>query len=281
MSASLEQLRADIDRIDRALLELLIERTEVVREVAAVKRDRESGRAAIRPGREAQILRGLVEQAGERLPADLLVRMWRELINHLTRMQAPLTLAVYAPAGRLQTWDLARDHFGSLTMAQRMESAGQAIRAVGDGSATIAVLPLPGDDDPWWPSLISDRFDRPRVFARLPFVQRRDPEEAHAIAVGRIDPEASGEDAALIAVETGPDVSRARVRDLLARAGLEPSWLAVRRQDPNMLHLVEVPSLVLDGDERVGAALNAARGDLLRITPLGGYPRAIALVGST
>jgi chorismate mutase len=275
----LDHLRAEIDRIDRALLELIVERAEVVREVAAVKRDREAGRTALRPAREARVLRRLVEEAHGRIPAAVLVRMWRELIGALTRAQAPLSLAVYAPGGRAATWDLARDHFGSLTPAVRVESASQAIRAVGDESATVAVLPLPGDDDPWWPALISDHHDRLRIFARLPFVTPplRDGEDAQALAVGRVDLEPSGDDASLLAIEGSPAVSRGRLRSLLLDAGLTAGWIAVRpsSDDAPAVHLVEVDSLVLDGDPRIGALLGGGRGEILRVVPLGGYPRAL------
>lgn len=278
----LDQLRAEIDRIDRALLELIVERASIVSEVAGVKRDREAGRPALRPAREARVLRRLVEDARGRFPAAVLVRMWRELIGALTRAQAPLSLAVYAPPGRAAIWDLARDHFGSLTPAQRVESASQAIRAVGNQSATVAVLPLPGDDDPWWPALISDRHDRLRVFARLPFVvpRSRDGEETHAVAVGQIEPESSGDDASLLAIEGEPGVSRGRLRNLLLNAGLTASWLAVHQSgDAPGLHLVEVDTLVLDGDERIGAVLAGGRGEILRIVALGGYPRPLVVDG--
>ena len=280
----LEDLRAEIDRVDRAILDLLIRRTEVVREVAAVKGDRQRDRLAVRPAREAAILRRLVEENADRFPPAALVRMWRELIAVLTRMQTPLNVAVYAPRDGAPTWDLARDHFGSGTPVQRVDSASQAIRAAGNGTDTLAVLPLPGDDDRWWPTLMSDHYDRLRVFARLPFVRPliRDGDDHQAIAVGRVELEPSGDDQSLLALEAEPGVSRARLRNLLADAGLEPVWLAAARPagEPAALHLVEVPSLVLDGDPRIGGVLAAARGEVLRIAPLGGYPRPITVAPS-
>ncbi len=93
----LEDLRKEIDRIDRAIVGLLIERTDVVRSIGEIKGDRTGGRLAMRPAREAVILRGLVAQAGDRFPQRVLVRMWRELLAATTRQQTPVALAVYAP----------------------------------------------------------------------------------------------------------------------------------------------------------------------------------------
>jgi chorismate mutase/prephenate dehydratase len=136
VSRPLEELRAEVDRIDQVIVELLIERTTVVRRIGAVKGDGADGRLAMRPAREAVILRRLVALAGDRFPAAVLIRMWRELLAHTTRLQVPVSVAVCATPGSLAIWDLARDHFGSSTPMMRVESASQALRAVGDGSAT-------------------------------------------------------------------------------------------------------------------------------------------------
>lgn len=275
----LEDLRKEIDRIDRAILGLLVERTDVVRAIGEVKGDRLDGRIAVRPAREAVILRHLVAQAGDRFPHRVLVRMWRELLAATTRQQTPVTLAVHAPDGNPSIWDLARDHFGSTTPSVRSESAGQAIRAVSDGSATIAVLPLPNDGEAWWLALISDQPDRLRVFNRLPFVAGRagDGEEPRALALGRLEPEPSGDDLGLLAIEADAGLSRARLRGLMTAAGLAPEWqITWRPADPGQAtHLVEVGSLVREGDERLGALQGAVPGEVLRIVVVGGYPRPL------
>jgi chorismate mutase len=276
----LDDLRAEVDRIDQAILELLIERTEVVREIGLVKADRLNDRLAVRPAREAVILRRLAALAGERFPRPVLVRMWRELLAATTRLQTPMSVSVLS--GRqpgFGTWDLARDHFGSSTPMQRVGSASQALRSVSDGSATVAVLPLPNDDDPWWLALISDHHDRLRAFARLPFVASGagDGEDARALAIGRLEPEPSGDDLALLAIEAESGVSRGRLRDLMEKAGLAPTWLAAWRcpEPPQTVHLVEIATFVDQGDERIADLLGAARGEVLRIVPVGGYPRPL------
>lgn len=277
----LEHLRAEIDRIDQEILDLLIERSEVVRRIGEVKGDRLDGRSPLRPAREAQILRRLSARADGRFPAPVLVRMWRELIAAQTRLQAPLSVAVFAPDdAALPIWDLARDHFGSVTPMVRVDRAIQALRALGDGSATVAVLPLPGDDDPWWLALMSDHDVRLRVFARLPFVAATvgNGDEIAALAVGGLDIEASGDDLTLFAVEADPGLSRGGLRELMRGAGLSPVWLAVWRpaNPPQALHLVEVDGFADDGDPRIAALRKAAKGEVLRVVRVGGYARPLS-----
>ena len=275
----LEALRAEIDRIDREILDRLIERSAVVRRIAEVKGDRLDGRSPLRPAREAQILRRLTARAGARFPAPVLVRMWRELIAELTRLQAPLAVAVFAPPERaLQVWDLARDHFGSATNMVLVDRPIQALGALADGSATVAVLPLPSDDESWWVSLMSDHELRVRVFARLPFVSTH-AEEIRAFAIGRLEIEPSGDDLALLAIEAEPGLSRGRLRELLAAADLTPGWASTSRPaaPAPALHLVEVDSFVGAGDERLAEVQRAARAEILRVVPVGGYARPLSL----
>jgi chorismate mutase/prephenate dehydratase len=206
------------------------------------------------------------------------VRMWREMLAALTRLQAPLSATVCAPLrSGLATWDLARDHFGSLTAMTRVDGTSQAVRAVVNGTTTVAVLPLPSDDDSWWTALLSDQPDRLRVFMRLPFVAaaESDGSDAQALAVGRAEIEPSGDDLGVLAIEASADISRGRLRDLLAAAGLEPTWLALSRSDLHVMHVAETASLALDGDPRLEQVRSGARGEILRIVAVGGYPRPV------
>ena len=64
----LDDLRREVDRLDDAMVDLLAERMRVVGAIARIKQPAATGLPAIRPGREASILRRLVERAGDRLP---------------------------------------------------------------------------------------------------------------------------------------------------------------------------------------------------------------------
>jgi chorismate mutase len=277
----LEALRGEVDRLDGAIVELLAERMAVVGEIARVKR---LGRAAaagpaIRPAREAVILRRLVERAAGRLPAGTLVRMWRELLAASTRAQAPLAVAVHVPADQPGLWDLARDHFGSLTPIQRTESASQALRALALDPTRLAVLPLPDERQGWWASLLEGAPHPLRVVARLPFA-RTEPEAGDALVVAALEPEPSGDDATLVGIETRrrDDLSRGRLVELLAAAGLGPRWLAATAPagDAGPIHLVELAGYLGPGEPRLTAALAAAREHVLRAAWLGGYARPLA-----
>ena len=273
----LDELRQEVDRLDEAMVDLLAERMRVVAAIAAVKRAAVEGRPAIRPGREAVILRRLVQRADGRFPAGTLVRMWRELLAATTRAQAPFTVAVFVPSDQPQLWDIARDHFGSSTPIQRTESGSHALRLLADDAVQLAVLPVPGEHDVWWAGLLDTSIRPLRVVARLPFGYPEPCQEgAGSFVVGAIEPEPSGDDLSLIVIETVDEVSRGRLVDLLS--GFAPRWLATRRYPGfgGALHLVELDGFPSSAEAGLEEALAGAGEQILRSVWLGSYARPLA-----
>lgn len=268
----LEDLRSEVDRIDAAIVDLLAERMRVVGEIARAKNAAAPG-PAIRPAREAAILRRLVARAAGRFPAGPLVRMWRELLAASTRAQAPLAVVVHAPPDQPGLWDLARDHFGSLTPIERAGSAAAALeRALAD-PGRLAVLPVPGERHAWWTALLAPEARPLRVAARLPFAPSPTGEGA-ALVVAPLELEPSGEDATLFAFEVAAPFARGDLLESLAAAGLRPSWLASAPGGPDRaLHLVEVDGCLGPDEPRLADATAAS---VLRAAWLGGYARPLA-----
>ncbi len=274
---SLETLRREIDGIDDEMHDLLLRRTEVVERIGEVK-SRQSARVYIRPAREAAILRRLVERHGGRLPAPVVVRLWREIIAATTLLQGPFSVAVHAPEGSVEYWDLARNHYGSCTQMSLHTTANSAIRAVADGAATVAVLPSPddGEPDPWWPMLIGIEERTPRVIARLPFIEEGASRLAlrGALAIAPLEHEKSGTDVSLVVVEASVELSRTRLKSAFNDARLPANdvaaWQDADHPD-SRLHLIEIGDFVGPDDDRVAAVLERMGDQMSRIIGLGGY----------
>src|SRR5258708_30048486 len=168
-TSALDDLRRRIDQIDDQLHDLIMQRAEIVESVARAKK--RGGIATVRPGREAALLRRLVERHRGRFPRTVLVRLWRELISGAISLQGEFAVAVHAPGAIPDYWDLARDHYGSHMPMLAFHSAGEVLRALSEGRAAVGVLPMPaeGESAPWWPLLTASGASAPRVIARLPF----------------------------------------------------------------------------------------------------------------
>ena len=273
----LATFRQELDRIDAALVELLAERMAIVAEIARVKRTATAAAPAIRPGREAVILRRLIERAAGRFPGPALVRMWRELLAATTRAQAPLAIVAHLPPERPGLWDLARDHFGSATPIERVEDARQALQLVAGDPSCLAVLPAPEAGGGWWASLPEDGTAQLQIVARLPFVRSEIEAEA-AVVVAGFPPDASGNDLGLLAVELEEeeelDDAALTARLLALNLAARPLASAASALG-STLRLVEVAGLVPAGDARLGNAL----AHHLRIRVLGGYARPLIAPG--
>lgn len=270
---ALAELRAELDRIDDAIHDLLQRRAEVVEKVAS---QGGKGRVPIRPGREANIVRRLLARHDSKLPKRLLVRWWRELFAATTSMQGSYVVAVCETEAGSPHVQAAREHFGALTPLRAHRSPAQAIAEVSAGSAICAVLPLPaeGEQTGWWTALLhrhSSSRDEPRihVIARLPFWAPR-PEGApqvQALVVAAVAPDASGRDRSLIGLELTSESSRARLTAALTAADLPPLSTILRRDPAATTALVEVEGLVAEDDPRLARLGEVAR----RPVVLGAY----------
>ena len=274
----IDDLRRQIDGIDDALHDLLMQRAEIAERIGKLKVEGGASTSPVflRPGREAAILRRLVARHHGSLPRAFVVRLWRELIAALLRLQGPFAVAVQGPGQGPGCWELARDHFGGLTPIVAHESGWQVLRAVIDGDAQVGVLPLPQPDaaDPWWRHLLNRDPKMPRIVARLPFAgTTARGSSGQALAVARAPQEATGKDRSIVAIETPPQTSVSGLGAALKAAGLEPTASQVWR-DPKpgngWLHFVELDGFLAADDARLAALVKA--GDPVRqLWSLGGY----------
>ncbi|HTR17907.1 MAG TPA: chorismate mutase [Acetobacteraceae bacterium] len=255
--AELLALRAELDRLDDTLHDTLMRRAAVVARVAVASA---KGSIKLRPGREAAILRRLIARHAGAMPAQTVVRIWREVLAGSTAMQGPFSVAVCDHAAGQELVACAREHFGALAPLRVLTTPAQALAEVSAGNATIAVLPLPAEQEPeaaaWWTTLL--RRDTPiRVIARLPIWAPR-PDgapRAEALVVAAVSPDPSGEDRSLIGLEASPELSRARLGELVAAAGFAAGTILLRR-DPGLdtaRALVEVNGFVTETDPRLAA----------------------------
>ena len=276
---ALADMRAQIDRIDAALHDLLRDRVEIIDQVRKLKGKQH---IYVRPGREAQMLRALVGRPQGKLPEGLVVRVWRELISGFTLMEGALKVAVYTPEKGEDLWDHARDHYGSFTPLVEMPSAIAAIKAVQANKATVAVVPPPkaNDKDAWWPLLAADKKNVLTVFACLPFESVK-PGRGNArntlpmgLIVGKLYPELTGDDHSYLAMQC-VHVPEAEMRRLLGKAGYKVRQMLAqslgRGGSAPTAYLVETEGYVGRSDTRL-ARLRAMLGSRLQyLAPLGGY----------
>ena len=169
----LAALRQEIDRIDVELHRGLMQRGEIIDRLIAVKA-RQGGGSAFRPGREAEMMRRLVERHRGLLPLDTVEGIWRIIISTFTFVQANYSVHVDVSGGDPPMRDSARFHFGFTVPYVPHSSAAGVIAAVKRAPGDLGLVRIGGSaaDGAWWSGLAEPQ--APKVIARLPFVERPD-----------------------------------------------------------------------------------------------------------
>jgi chorismate mutase len=290
----LDQLRRQIDEIDDALHDLLLKRMQVVDGIAKAKVSAggDPGKAlAMRPGREAVVMRRLLGRHKGRFPAAALIRMWREMMGAVTGMQGPFAIAVCVPDEQRGFWDMARDHFGVQVPMRRHATAAQVLADISDDPSVVGLLPLPNeaDKEPWWPWIVGDLASTPNIVARVPFLRMGNSrtQGLSGLVVAQLKPEPSGAegqglDRSLLVLESPTDVSRSRISLALQAARL-PAFTSAIRHDPpggGVAYLIELPGFIIDGDARLKALEDAIATKGARLTPIGCYAVPADLQGA-
>jgi chorismate mutase len=240
---SLEEIRRRIDAIDAELLRLIDERAGLGAEVARAKLAAGDGdKFGLRPTREAQLMRGLLQTPRRAAGAALTVRLWRELISDSLARQGPFHLAVWGGSDPARAIELARQQFGAAPPARSVGRPEDAL-AQAKTRGGVGVLALTSDSA-WWGRLLAE--PSLSVFACLPCLNAWGPTGALAVAAIAVEP--SGDDETLWV--TDAPQSATSIEEALARDGVAASLLA----QAGGLRLFRLAGFYQREDERLARA---------------------------
>ena len=259
---TLKALRDQIDDIDDRMHRLLIERGTVIEALIRTKGSSRPG-AAVRPMREAEMMRALVARHGGVLPLATLEHIWREIITTFTRIQAPFNVAVDASLEPERMRDLARFVFGFSVEVTAVDGPGAVVAQVA-AKGDLGLVPRKARGA-WWQALARPR--APRIMALVPFIQgdlRRTDLPAFVISPPLAD-ETPPDLVALAATLDGPFRHAADV-EVLATAVVEGKTEAL---------------LAANAGAAVADRLQQAGIKVRSLTPVGGFARGIAVKGAS
>jgi chorismate mutase len=261
---SLDDLRKEIDRIDETVHSLLIERSEIIDRLIAVKRSTDSG-SAFRPAREAEMMRRLVKRHKGILPLDTVESIWRVIIATFTYVQAPFSVHADLSAGDALMRDSARFHFGFTVPFVPHMGAAAVVEAVSSSKGDLGLVPAlaVAGAGAWWSALEFDA--APKIIARLPFVERADhPAALPVFVLSRVTADAMATEAAVWSVRVS-------------------GWGSAPAEALSMLaDFIAVPDRAFDGAALLvtlpqGTSLDTVSDALVKA---GASVRSAALVGS-
>ena len=147
----LDQVRADIDAIDREIQSLLNRRAGCAQRVADIKlaevqaaREQGDGDAEVvyyRPEREAQVLRGIMNRNEGPLADGTVAHIFREVMSACLALERPLQVAYLGPEGTF-TQAAAIKHFGHAAVCVPHNTIDTVFAQVESGECNYGVVPV-------------------------------------------------------------------------------------------------------------------------------------------
>ncbi|HTP77636.1 MAG TPA: hypothetical protein VMJ73_11730 [Rhizomicrobium sp.] len=254
---------ARLDAIDEKIHDLLMQRAALAEKLPVAS-----------PAQQAISLKKLAMRHKGNLALMGLVGIWREVFASMPG--AAPRAHVFAGNQTGDYRDLARAYFGSTAIIEGHPSASAVIHACAQDPVSVGLVPPPDSDEnqrPWWAQLTPSGQTGPRVIARLPLVETKEP-KAVAYALGSIEQEATGADTTLIILDANSDLSRTKLQSLIKQVGLDAQLVAVGRDSPRSAsrqHLLEIKGFVSRDDSRLGTLLEQAGDTIVRLVCVGGY----------
>ena len=271
-SASAEEVRREIQEIDRVIHDLLTRRAEVVE---AARAQGLLSPAPVSAARGARILRNVLARHSGRIPLRVIVQIWSNILFG----QDTTTLHVFGGEDAPRFWDLARTHFGCTMPLISHTSAMAVVHACANDSFALGLVPLPESIESgqaWWEQLAPAGHPGPRIAQSLPFV-RNDSSSVplpQGYVIGAVEQEPTGTDTSVIRLECQAELSRARLQAVLKQAGFEAQILAASRESPKSAAsrlLVANKGFVAADDERLAAAKAIGGEGIDSVTLVGGF----------
>jgi chorismate mutase / prephenate dehydratase len=196
---SLSDIRREIDRIDDGILALVAERLAMADRVKRAKAENGGdGETPLRPAREAEVMRRLIESAKGKVPAEICFRLWRTLIASAALRQAPLRL--HASAGLFASplaQSLLREFFGQIAFADHPGEA-VALKAIAGSPLELAAVAI---DSPWVKPFRDGAVGKAQAIGCLPFLASG--AAPKILIFGHAAQEATGDDETLV-LTNGP-----------------------------------------------------------------------------
>jgi len=137
----LADVRAEIDRIDRTIQELIAERARFARQVGKAKGKLAAAVEYYRPEREAQVLRMVVDRNEGPLSDEVLVHVFREIMSACLAQQEPLKIAYLGPEGTFSQQAVLK-HFGRSALGLPLVSIEEVFQEIETGTADFGVVPV-------------------------------------------------------------------------------------------------------------------------------------------
>jgi chorismate mutase/prephenate dehydratase len=139
MNENLNELRVEIDRLDKDIVRLIQERTKVASQIGEVKR--KAGEPIYRPDREKEVYSKITKENKGPLTDSVLKSIYREIMSGTIMIEKGIEIAYLGPEGSFSD-QATRLRFGSSVYSKPFPSIPDVFKAVETDKCTYGVVPI-------------------------------------------------------------------------------------------------------------------------------------------
>jgi chorismate mutase len=195
-------IRNKIDNIDNKIIDLLTERTNIIKEAKELKTSfYPEDKCFITPGREASMMKEIISKAQKiGLPSGAIFGIWRNIISASTSLENPLILNILTKTNNSEYLTDITEYFGKYTKTNFYQSTEENLEHTSNINNSIAILPYQSN---WWELLYKD-FAKLKIFGILPFLQQQknQQQQEKSVLIANILPEPTDQDITLFVCES-------------------------------------------------------------------------------
>ncbi|MGH2460292.1 MAG: prephenate dehydratase [Chloroflexota bacterium] len=155
---TLQELRVQIDEVDRELVRLLNRRARISREVGQIKREQAGAGNepnVYLPDREARVFAHVHELNEGPLPTEALDAIYREVLSSSRALQQPLRVGFLGPVATF-SYEAAKRHFGSSAVLVPCRTVGDVFLETQKRGVDYGVVPVENSIE----GVVANTFDR-------------------------------------------------------------------------------------------------------------------------
>jgi chorismate mutase/prephenate dehydratase len=231
---NLNEFRADIDKIDQKILNLLQERMQIVRNVAEFKKENNEN-FFIKSAREANMIKDLIKQSQDFLPCAI-SKIWRAIITSANMLEQPINALIFNPKKISDYQYLIKNYYLDILPITEFENIDNLFAQIDKNKAQIAVFPALDFTQNWWLDLANNKPDL-KIFAKIPFL--KDENSNHQLFLSAIkQPEESSSDNSLLVIEINKNFNENHLINAFENCAISAKILSNFSKETNV-YLVE------------------------------------------
>lgn len=159
----LEKFRKEIDDIDDKIIDLLLQRIDIVKQVGEWKeKNIAKNEIFIKPYRETAIVRDMIKKIKGKYPDNAIINIWRNIISASVNSEQKLSICAFVQKEDKTNYWLAREYFGNICDIEKIQDANQVVENISTGKQSIGVLSI-DEKQKWWQTIPEDV----KIFARI------------------------------------------------------------------------------------------------------------------